>query len=65
MHKELFRFMWFGELLLLALLSLTWVFSVLLVNVYGLDSVITGWIFMGACIALVSQTILYHASVTM
>lgn len=47
------RFVWLGLLTLLALLSLTWIFALLLVNVYGIDSTIAGWIFMGACIALV------------
>ena len=53
MNIFLCRFVWFGLLLLLLLLGLAWVFAVLLVNVYGIDSVVTGWIFMAACIALV------------
>ena len=47
--------MGFGLLLLLLLLGLVWVFAVLLVNVFGLDSVIAGWVFLAACIALVNS----------
>ena len=48
-----YRILWFGDLLLLLLLALAWVFALLLVNVLAVDPAVSRWVFMAACIALV------------
>lgn len=44
---------WGSICLFLIFLSASWVFALLLVNVYGIDSAILGWVYMVATIILV------------
>ena len=47
-------FLWSSTIFLTLLLGATWVFAMLMVNFYGLDSATLGWIFLGVSAALVS-----------
>ena len=54
MHQYFyFRLIWASILISVTFLAAAWVFALLLVNVYGLDSSVLGWIFMAASIILV------------
>ena len=53
----LFRWLWCSNTLFIILLSFSWVFAMLYVNVYALDSVVLGWMFMACSTCLVSCVI--------
>lgn len=53
----IFRLIWASVCIFLFFLAAIWVFALLLVNVFGIDSNILGWVFMVASITLVKNTI--------
>lgn len=53
-HLSIYRCLWLSNTLFILLLSSSWVFAMLYVNVYALDSVILGWVFMACSTCLVS-----------
>ncbi len=53
-----FRIVWCGILILGLFLSATWIFVLLLVNKYGINSGVTEWVFMAVALGLVNKLFL-------
>lgn len=53
------RLIWGSVCLFVIFLAASWVFALLLVNVYGIDSGIVGWVFMVASILLVGHCVVH------